>query len=198
MTRARLASAAIFASLLTVPAAAEPRLFVVDGYNATLSFSCDILGMVPVEGTFTRFLALVALDEGAPGEARAVVRVDAASMEVDGDDLVSDLKGPDFFDVAQFPEFGFASYGAKVLEPGRVRIDGKLTLRGVTRPMSLFVRYVIDDAKGVAEAKIEAIGELDRTEYGMTAYEALVSDDVQIEVDGTMKQGFGMVGAPGG
>lgn len=197
MKRARLLSVATIACAWVHAADAGARLFVIDGYNASLTFSCEVMGMVPIKGAFTRFLAVIALDELAPGEARAVVRVDASSMSLSESGLIDKLKGPDFFDIAKYPEFGFDSYGAKVIEPGLLRLDGSLTVRGVTQPFSLRVRYVIA-SDGVASATtIEADGELDRTAFGMTAYDVILSDDVSIAVDGLMNRGIRPI-VPGG
>ncbi|BCW87997.1 Protein YceI [Alphaproteobacteria bacterium SO-S41] len=184
-----LAALAATASVLVLPVAAAPRIFIVDGHNAKLTFNCAVLGMMDVEGAFTRFVAMVAIDESAPGEARTVVRVDAGSLTTDETDWIEDLKGPDFFDVTRYPLFDFNSFGAEVVSPGVLRVSGTLTLKGISRPVTLKVRYRLPDAAGGA-AHLQAQGELDRTEFGMDAYDLVLSDDVEIDVTGSLA-GYG-------
>jgi polyisoprenoid-binding protein YceI len=181
-----LAVAAVSAACALQPAAAAPRIFIIDGHNAKLTFRCAVLGMVDVEGAFTRFVAMVAIDEAAPGEARTVVRVDAASLTTDETRWLDDLRGPDFFHVAQYPMFDFNSFGAEVLAPGLLRLTGTLTLRGVSRPVTLRVRYRLPAPDGDGEALLDASAEVDRTQFGMDAYALVLSDDVEIEVTGRL------------
>ena len=129
-------------------AEAATRVFIVDGNNARLRFSCDVLGLSEVEGAFTRFVAMVAIDEKAPGETRTVVKIDAASLTTDHTSWIEDLKGPDFFDVTRYPIVDFTSFTAVVEAPGVLSIPGKLTLRGVTQPVSLRVEYQLPEQTG--------------------------------------------------
>lgn len=172
-------------------AEAATRVFIVDGNNARLRFSCDVLGLSEVEGAFTRFVAMVAIDEKAPGETRTVVKIDAASLTTDHTSWIEDLKGPDFFDVARYPIVDFTSFTAVVEAPGVLSIPGKLTLRGVTQPVSLRVEYQLPEQTGTGYGTMKAAAELDRTAFGMDAYDLVLSDDVSIEVKGSVVMGFG-------
>lgn len=169
-------------------ARAEPRVFRIDGEGARLTFSCNVLGMLPMEGSFTRFVALVTLDPEAPADTRAVVTVDAASMVLSDPEWTEDLKGPGFFDVAHFPQFGFRSESTKVVEPGLLSVSGTLVLRGIARPVVLQVRY--DAAAGTAPTSMRAAAEVDRSEFGMDAFRPVVSDAVAIEVQGRLEPAF--------
>jgi polyisoprenoid-binding protein YceI len=172
-------------------AEAATRVFIVDGNNARLRFSCDVLGLSEVEGAFTRFVAMVAIDEQAPGETRTVVKIDAASLTTDHTSWIEDLKGPDFFDVTRYPIVDFTSFTAVVEAPGVLSIPGKLTLRGVTQPVSLRVEYQLPEQTGTGYGTMKAAAELDRTAFGMDAYDLVLSDDVSIEVKGSVVMGFG-------
>jgi len=188
---AAVLSLTIAACALAQAAHATPRIFIIDGNNAELSFSCDVLGLSEVEGAFTRFIAMVAIDEEAPGETRTVVMIDATSLTTERQSWTEDLKGPDFFDVARYPMVDFSSFTALVQEPGVLNVPGHLTLRGVTRPVTLRVRYRLPDLAGTGLGHMEARAEIDRTAFGMDAYELVLSDDVEIEVRGSVVMGFG-------
>lgn len=170
-------------------AEAHSRVFIMDGNSGALNFSCDVMGMVPVDGAFTRFIAVITIDDEAPGEARAVVKVDADSLTTDETGWIEDLKGPDFFNVAKYPEFDFASETTTVEGPGKLRIQGALTVRGISQPVTLHVRYEAPDAPG-GPAAVTAESEIDRTEFGMDAYDLVLSDTVDIEVSGMARPGY--------
>lgn len=193
MTRLKTLAVGLLAMGAVGAAEAHSRVFIMDGNSATLNFSCDVMGLMSMEGGFTRFIAVISIDDDAPGEARAVVKVDANSLTTEETDWIEDLRGPDFFNVASYPEFDFASHSAVVEGPGLIRLNGALTLRGQTHPVSLRVRYQASDLASGAAA-ITAEGEVDRTQFGMDAYDALLSDDVAIEVTGVARPGFANAG----
>lgn len=182
---------AIAAFALAQAADAAPRIFIIDGNNARLNFSCDVLGLSEVEGAFTRFVAMVAIDEAAPGETRTVVMIDATSLTTERKAWTEELKGRDFFDVARHPMVDFSSFTAVVQEPGVLNVPGHLTLRGVTRPVTLRVRYRLPDLAGTGLGHMEASAEIDRTAFGMDAYDLVLADEVEIEVRGSVVMGFG-------
>jgi polyisoprenoid-binding protein YceI len=189
MSWVRIAGAALAAMLLGAPAAqATLRVFRLDNDSATLAFSCDVLGMMPMEGVFTRFMAIVAFDEGAPADARATVTVDATSIKMDDETWLDDVQGPNFFDIARYPRFDFQSGTVTVEKPGVLSIHGALTMRGTTRPVTLHVRY--DMPADGSDPTMEASVELDRSEFGMTALAPVLSDDVAIEVRGRLEPAF--------
>lgn len=189
MSWARIAGAALAAMLLGAPTAeAALRVFRVDGDSATLAFRCDVLGMLPMKGDFTRFVAFITFDEGLPTSASATVSVDASSIRMNDEAWLDDAKGPNFFDIARYPRFDFRSSTASAEKPGMIAIHGTLTLRGVERPITLHVRY--DLPSDGRKATLEADAELDRSEFGMTALAPFLSDDVDIEVRGKLEPAF--------
>lgn len=189
MTRLKTLLVGLWTACAIGAAEARERVFIMDGHSGALQFSCDVMGVMPVEGAFTRFIAVITIDETRPQDARAVVKVDANSLQTDELDWVADLKGPDFFDVAAYPEFGFASYAAFVEGPGLLRLDGMLTLRGQSKPVSLRVRYEAPDAPG-GPAEISADAEVERSAFGMDAYDLVLADEVEIAVTGEARPGF--------
>jgi polyisoprenoid-binding protein YceI len=189
MTRLKTLVLGLWAAGAIGAAQAHSRVFIMDGNSGALNFSCDVMGVMPVEGAFTRFIAVITIDDEAPGDARAVVKVDANSLTTNETDWIEDLKGPDFFNVAVHPEFDFASHTTTVEGPGLLRIVGALTLRGESHPVTLHVRYQTPDAPG-GPAAVTAEGEIDRTEFGMDAYDLVLSDTVEIEVTGMARPGY--------
>ena len=93
------------------------------------------------------------------------------------------LKDSDFFDVDRFPQMTFRSKKVERTGAETLKIDGFLTLRGVTRPMTLDV--TVSDRKpnaapGAPYARVRAKGTIKRSDFGMTKYVDLVGDNVEI------------------
>lgn len=189
MTRLKTLLVGLCAAGAISAAEAHSRVFIMDGNSGALNFSCDVMGVMTVEGAFTRFIAVITIDDEAPQDARAVVKVDANSLTTDETDWIEDLKGPDFFNVATYPEFDFASQTTTVEGPGLLRIVGALTLRGESHPVTLRVRYQTPDAPG-GPAAITAEGEINRSQFGMDSYDLVLADDVEIEVTGMARPGY--------
>jgi polyisoprenoid-binding protein YceI len=91
-----------------------------------------------------------------------------ASLTIDDPQLVGHLRSPDFFDAEQFPELSFAS---KSIERNgdEVTIDGELTLRGVTKPVTITGTVVgpTPDAYGNQRIAFDIETTVDRRDFGL-------------------------------
>ncbi len=179
----RLAAAFAASTLLASAALAQARLYLLDGASARIVFTCEMFGLDEARGQFTRFAGHVLLDETRPEAADTQVIVDATSMTFEDPDLLGDLQGPDFFHIDRYPDLSFRAKGATIESPGVARIDGHVTLRGRTRPMTLHVRYAPASGDG-APVQISADADLDRSDFGMTAHRLIVGDRVSIAISG--------------
>lgn len=126
-----------------------------------LGFSGSFQGAT-FEGSFAKWTAQISYDPAQLVTSRFDVTVDTASARTGDNDRDSALPGADFFNVARFPTAHFVSSGFRQAG-GRVVVDGQLTLRGVTRPVSLDVTFV-PNAQG---ATLDASGTLNRLDYGV-------------------------------
>jgi polyisoprenoid-binding protein YceI len=95
------------------------------------------------------------------------------------------LKDPDFFDVGKFPKMIYAS--TQVIRTGdsTLKVEGTITLRGITRPMPLAVSVTDrkpDAAAGARYARFLAEGSLKRSEFGMVKYIDVVGDTVDFSI----------------
>ena len=125
-------------------------------------------------------------DESEPAVSDIDVTVKAASIFTNHDKRDEHLRGPDFLWVEKYPEMTFRSTSAEQTGPGTGKVTGELTMRGVTKPVTLDVvwnksgQYPFGDmhyATGIsARTKIK------RSDFGMTyAVESgLVGDEVEI------------------
>ncbi len=179
-------AAALGPAALPSSALAEARQYRLSGDNARLTFEATAAGIVGIDGAFTRFDGAILIDEARPGEGRIAVTVDATSLVTNDPDWAGDAAGPDFFDVARHPTFAFASTEIALVEPGRLRIDGVLTLRGVAAYVTLDALYAVERIGEARVARIDATGEIDRGTFGMDAYPLFVDDEVEIRIAGRL------------
>ena len=95
------------------------------------------------------------------------------------------LRSPAFFDVDKYPEATFdgAATGEGTL--ARFFLAGNLTIRGITRPHRMEARLLerkMDPALGREVAEFSAAGDMKRSEFGMTADQAAISDTIRLAV----------------
>lgn len=178
--------------LTTVPVAADAgsatsgryRIRSADSY---VGYRIHKIGVVPVRGHFGEVTGEIVLDVEAPEASRTSVRVPLASLESGNDTRTETLLSEDFFDAEQYPEMNFESRSVRRNAEGRWRVVGELTIRGVTRTVTLPV--AIRPSPGV-EGPVVVFStrfEIDRTEFGVlgerwSGSRTLLSDTVEIEI----------------
>jgi polyisoprenoid-binding protein YceI len=157
----------------------------LDPEHAALLFKIDHLGLSQLVGRFNRFEATLSFDPDNPAASRLSARIDPASIDLDLPAFEQELRGPDWLDVARFPEARFESRAIEVTGGNTGRITGDLTLHGVTQPVTLEVvfngggdsvltgRYTLGFA---------AAGTISRSAFGLGAYAPAVGDQVVLEI----------------
>ncbi len=175
----RRAMAVGLAALASRPAGAQTRL-IIGPANGVLEFSARRLGVLPTTGRFDDFSATLLFDRNRPQstEVSVVVRVAAITLDVPGGAAL--LRSRDFFDAEGFPEARFNGTGVGQGSPDRFSLAGALTIRGVTRPFRMEATLAGDGAAGQQTALLTATGALQRSEYGMTARQGLISETVRL------------------
>ncbi len=129
--------AAAFAAALVAPAAADPVRYDMDPKHTYPAFEADHAGGMSVwRGKLKIQSGHVVLDRAAKKGALEVV-IDMASVDFLNDALADHVRGPEFFDVAQFPTATYKGTLAKFRGDLPTEVDGELTFHGVTRPVVL-------------------------------------------------------------
>ena len=125
-------------------------------------------------------------DQAAPTKASVKVTIPLASINSNVAKLDEHLQGADFFDVAQYPDATFTSTKVeKGAKAGALKVTGDLTLHGVTKPVVLDVNVnkVADHPMWKAPvAGFDATTTIKRTEFGISKYAPMVSDDIKIRI----------------
>jgi polyisoprenoid-binding protein YceI len=157
----------------------------LDPEHAALLLKIDHLGFSQLVGRFDDFDAILDFDPAHPDAAKLVATIDPASIDFDLPEFEEQLRGPDWFDVARFPEARFESRAIEITGGGAGRITGDLTLHGVTRPVTLEVTF-----NGAGDSLVTgrytlgfaASGTLSRSAFGLGAYAPAVGDEVSLEI----------------
>lgn len=163
----------------------------VDSGHSGIHFSVRHMVVAKVRGQFARWSATLEAGDGDPERATVTATIDASSIETGVADRDTHLKSPDFLKVALFPEMTFNGKVVKRLGGGHLKVVGALTLRGVTRDVTLDVEVLgkTRDPWGNERAGFSAKASLDRKDFGLTWNQALeaggvlVGDRVDIEIE---------------
>lgn len=152
---------AILLLALALPCAAAATDYTLQPAQSQLGFSGTFQGAA-FSGRFGQWTAAISYDPARLDSSKFDVTVSPASVHTGDKDQEGALPGKDFFDVAKFPAAHFVTTGFR-RNGAQVIADGQLTLRGVTRPVSLLVTF-----KPLAGgATLDVSGSLKRLDFGV-------------------------------
>jgi polyisoprenoid-binding protein YceI len=146
---------------LALPFAASAADYTMQPAGSTLGFSDTFQGET-FNGHFGQWNASISYDAANLASSKFDVDVDLASARTGDNDRDTALPGADFFDVAKFPKAHFVTTGFRQ-NGAQVIADGQLTLRGVTRPVSLQVTFK-PQGNG---ATLDVAGTVKRLDFGV-------------------------------
>lgn len=132
------------ALMVAAAATAHAADYVIDtkGAHAFIQFHIKHLGYSWLVGRFNTFDGEFSYDENNPQAARISVNIDPASIDSNHAERDKHLRDEDFLDVDRFPKASFVSTSYRETGDGRGELQGELTLRGVTRPITLDVTHI--------------------------------------------------------
>lgn len=123
-------------AILAGPAAAAG----LDPAASRIDFGYTQMG-VKLDGRFATFAGQASFDPAKPQAARANIEVKLASVDTGLDEANREVAGKDWFDTAAHPLARFESTAVKPLGGNRYQVDGRLTIKGRTRPVSAPFTY---------------------------------------------------------
>lgn len=183
-----LAVAVIGLILPPVVAAAAPERYRIDPEHLSIGFLVGHIGYAEVLGLFLEGEGSFTFDPEARTLSDLRVTIPAVSVFTNHDDRDEHLRGSDFLDAGSHPEITFAGTGAEPTGERTGRVTGDLTLRGVTRPVTLDVTwnksgpYPFGDNFVIG---ISARTTIRRSDFGMTyaVDNGWVEDEVDIIIE---------------
>lgn len=192
-----------------VPAPVLPAVtkWEIDPENSSVTFVCKHAMHTNVRGMFQRPSGTIVLDETTPANSKINATIDVKLLTTGVDERDTHLKGADFFDSATFPVATFTSTEVAKLSDSAYSVIGNLTMRGVTKPVTLAVTASPPfHHYGSIRRGIEATTSVNRIDFGVgiaawnVAAESgglLVGDKVAITIDTEIVlQGEGSKAAP--
>ncbi len=184
MKRLALIASFAAAAVLSSQAFAAPETFVIDNNHTFPSFSYSHFGYTVQTSRFNKTSGKVILDRAAHTGA-VEVTIDTPSVDTGSPLFNEHIQGADFLDTAKFPTATFTSTKVTFDGDKPATIDGNLTLKGITRPVTLKVTgyqlmphpMVKKDAIGA-----NATTTVKRTDFNAGKYAPYVGDDVTITI----------------
>ena len=137
----KILSTVLLATTLPFAANSFAADYVIDtkGAHADILFSVSHLGYGWVNGRFNEFEGSFSYDADKPEASTVEVTISTKSVDSNHADRDKHLRGSDFLQVDKFPEATFKSTGFKAGEGKKATLMGDLTLRGVTKPVTIDV-----------------------------------------------------------
>lgn len=177
---------------LALGGVSQAKPYKVDGAHTSVTFSVRHL-FTSVQGRFDQFDGKIVFDPEAPAKTVITGSIQTASINTNVADRDKHLRSSDFFDVEQYPTITFKSTGVRDIDPKTrtAKIEGEITIRGVTRPIVLDAAYLGSgkDPWGNKRAGFSASATIDRKDFGLTwnkvleTGSVLVGEEVAIQLD---------------
>lgn len=136
MTRPFATPATVTAALVTLLAGPAVAADYVQAPGSSLAFASSYDGET-FAGTFPTFITRVAFDPAKPAQATLEVTIPLAGASTGNGDRDQTLQGADFFNVARFAQARYSARGFRHLGGNQYATDGTLSLRGVSKPVTL-------------------------------------------------------------
>lgn len=170
----------------------ETTTWTIDPVHSVAEFKVKHMMITNVKGRFTDVKGTLELDPADVTKSKITATIGAASIDTHDADRDTHLKSADFFDVEKFPTLTFTSTRVIDTESGDLKVEGDLTIHGVTHQVVFRVDGPSEPGKdpwGNTRIGWSATTKINRKDYGLTwnaALEAgglLVGDEVTITLD---------------
>ncbi|MBN8677345.1 MAG: YceI family protein [Chitinophagales bacterium] len=163
----------------------------LDSAHSEVTFKVKHLVISTVSGKFKQFSSAVSTEGDDFTQAQIKFDIDANSIDTGMEMRDNHLRGDDFFNAEAFPTLQFVSTGVRSLGGSDYAIDGNLTVRDVTKPITLKAEFggIAVDPYGQTKAGFEVEGKINRQEFNLTwnalteAGGAVVSDEVKFQAN---------------
>jgi polyisoprenoid-binding protein YceI len=162
--------------------------WTIDPAHSEVQFKVKHLVISTVTGSFGKFRGQLETESDDFTPAQISFEADVDSINTNNPDRDNHLKSADFFDAANFPKISFESESFEKTGDATYKLNGKLTMRGVAKAITLDVEHggVMTDPYGNTKAGFELQGKVSRKEFGLSwnavteAGGVVVGDEVKL------------------
>ena len=176
------------AALTRSPAEVQAGDYALDSDHGKITWSVDHLGFSTYKGQFVNVDADLTLDPANPSAATLIATIPLTDVDSNSDGLDAHLQTADFFDTANHPVARYVSRSVTVdpSDPDRATVQGDLTLRGVTRPVSMTVRFnqAGPSMGGAYRAGFDGEATIKRSDFGIDYALPVLGDEVSLHIEG--------------
>jgi len=180
-----LGGAAALLPCLSIGRASAAEQLHIGAARGSIDFAIGDSKIFRTTGSFKEWQGIVLVDDSDVARSTVEVNVATSSIQMLDAQQSEMLKDADFFDVAKFPKMTYVSHQISRTSDSTLKVEGGITLRGITRPMELVVSVTDrkpDAAAGARYARFRAEGTLKRSEFGMVKYIDVVGDTVDFSI----------------
>lgn len=167
-----------------------PEWFFEPGHTSA-EFCARHMMVTCVRGSFKNVHGKLIFDPQHPCDMRAEVRIDAASLWTGEPDRDAHLRSADFLDVEHHPEIVFKGEKVQVVGDHDYILSGPITIRGITRPISLKVRFLGQWATPWWE---DGVDKGPKQRAGFLASTAINRHDFGVSWNGALENGGVVIG----
>jgi polyisoprenoid-binding protein YceI len=172
------------AATLAIPSLATTSTLQIDPAHSNAQFVVRHLGISNVQGDFTKISGTVTLDEDDISKSSVTATIDVASVDTRVQMRDNDLKGANFFDVANYPTMTFQSTKIWKTGDGTAKMTGNLTLHGVTKEVTFDVTGPTPPVNQMGVRRgAEATAKISRKDFGINADPMMVGDEIAVTLD---------------
>jgi polyisoprenoid-binding protein YceI len=165
--------------------------YAIDPSHSRIGFVARHAMVTKVRGSFNEFEGSGYFDAENPAASHLQLDITAASIDTRNADRDAHLRSNDFFDMESYPAISFASTAVDQLDPESYRVTGDLTIKGVTKPVTVDLEYTGTAVDPYNNQRIGFEGKttINRKDWGVNwnaALEAggvLVSEKVTLEFE---------------
>lgn len=188
-----------FAAVLAIalPVSAQPQLpgapdrsrivagqYQVDPEHTQVVWTVNHMGITPLTGAIAAGGGTLDLDPAKPEAAKVNVTFNIADMTTTAPAFTKHLLGADFFEADKHPSASFTSTAVEA-SGNKAKITGNLTIKGVTRPVTLDAEFFGAGTNPMSkklEAGFTATAQIKRSEFGLGYGVPIVSDLVDLRI----------------
>jgi polyisoprenoid-binding protein YceI len=165
-------------------------VYHVDPDHTQVLFTLNHLGFSYYTGQFIQPTGSLTIDPAQPNNAKVDLTIAIARVATTSPHLDQVLQTADFFDASNFPEARFISKKV-VANSSEATVDGNLTIKGITKPATLQVRFVGAGPNprppNKATIGFAATAVIKRSDFGVSFGVPLISDRVDLVINATFE-----------
>lgn len=175
----------------------DPRLaaltgeWMIDPAHSRIGFSVRHAMVTTVRGAFLEYESRLYFDGRRPERSRAEISLATASVDTGVEQRDAHVVGRDFLDARSHPRIGFVSTDVQLVGKDVYRMNGDLTIRGISRPVTLDLTYIgyVTDPFGYERVGFDGTTTINRSDWGLTYNArlaeggAMVSERLRLQFD---------------